>query len=217
MASERDAFRYLDYSKYKVCRGSRMSRRNSGAISLRNSKRLRPQERIDQLIDIAAREIDRQNHLPIHYGRLADIAGVTPQLIYKYFRDDTELYIRIVDEHLDLIEDYLGDAVDAEVAIEQYCEFLIDHGCAMSIILAHPHICTQLPTAVATRFHALLRKYSRAVRRQTQAGPRQSLLFLLSAAAVPEEFSRLHRADRLSVKLARKYSAEMVGKGLASL
>ncbi len=184
---------------------------------MRTHKRLRPNERIKQLATIAASEIDFQGHLPIHHTKLAEKAGVTPSLIYNYFQNEDELYTEIVKLHINELYINLKHSNRISEYVEQYFEFLISHGRAMAIILSDPHKCRHLPRDTRNQLASILRKVIRLVRRETKANLRKCILFVLSATAVPEEFLHLHNTGKLSRKSARKYSIEMIEKGIVTL
>ncbi len=155
------------------------AQRLDGEASLR---RVRAQWRSTQLLGAAARLMDRQGYAAVSMQALAEEAGVSVGLIYRYFGGKDDLLLAIIVAVLDALAEQVGEAMAkaADDPIEQlaagfrsYCEVIDVHRHAA--LLAYRESGT-LTAAGQARIKSLEAATSEPLAAALQAGIHQNLV-----------------------------------------
>ncbi|MEN8722219.1 MAG: TetR/AcrR family transcriptional regulator [Alphaproteobacteria bacterium] len=186
--------------------------------SASQSKRLSPEARKKQLLDVARDLLAEQRHLPLSFEAIAAAANVSPPLVYNYFPDAATLYNLIIQEELRTLDGALSLTSETiEEAASTYLDFLIEHGTALSTIMTDPSMKGKLAATPLKARNGLLKRFANVIHGETGCTIREAILTVLSFSAIPEEFAIQVRQGVLKATDAQAYVGQLARLSLRTL
>lgn len=189
------------------------------------AQRRRAADRVEQMLDIADRQIDGSRAAALSMQAIGDEAGVSRALVYAYFPDQYRLVDAVLARHLaaltaagieqataaGLAEDRLLAAADL------YLRHIVDHGGALEYVLREPGVVRYLDGTAAAFRTRLLRRLARALRSELRLSAHEALVFAQLLEVIPSESARLVRDGQMGLEEALDLSARLIRSSLAAL
>lgn len=191
----------------------------------RTRTRLKPEDRVVQILDAAAILVVEQGIFPIPLETLSQRIGVSKGLIYSYFPTQFDLALRLLQVHLSRIiesglEMALADADLDEAARRSgdlYYEHVATHGPLLHILLSDAYLSRRLASGPMEIYRKLMGRAARRIRAAHGLSSKESIAAANMLAAIPEELGNLSFLGRLDRGLGHEVCAEMVLGGLHGL
>lgn len=180
--------------------------------------RKRGADRVEQMLDIADRQINSARTGAISMQVVSDEAGVSRALVYAYFPDLPALLDAVLARHIIALRDAgieqvagAGHASERVRAVSQiYLRHSVQHGGALEYVLREPGIARQLDGS-ATAFRArILRRLTRALRPELRLNAHEAMVFVQLLEVFPSEAGRMVRDGQLMLEDALEISDRML-------
>jgi AcrR family transcriptional regulator len=189
------------------------------------TQRRRSADRVDQMIDIADRQINDQRAAALSMQAIGDEAGVSRALVYAYFPDQYRLIDAVLARHTGALaaagleravaHGPLTDRVIAAARI--YLHHAAAHGATLEYVLREPGVVRYLDGAAAAFRTRLLRQLAGALRRDLRLSAHEALVFAQLLEVIPSEAARLVRDGQMALEEAEEINERLIRSSLAAL
>jgi len=186
--------------------------------------RLKPQERVRQILAAAALLIVEQGTFPIPLETLGQRLGVSKSLIYSYFPTQFDLANRLLAERLQAMSVGLQDAVAldcwmaaARACADIYFDETATHGTLTHILLSDLYVVPKLDPDLKLIYRQTMRQLALRIRAETQLNAKESVAALHMLAVIPEEAGNLVFLNRLDRDVGQEIARAMVVGGIEGL
>lgn len=187
--------------------------------------RKRGADRVEQMLDIADRQINSSRTGAISMQVVSDEAGVSRALVYAYFPDLPALLDAVLARHIVAlraagIEQVAGEGDASQrvrAAARIYLQHSVQHGGALEYVLREPGIVRQLDGS-ATAFRArILRRLTRALRPELRLSAHEAMVFAQLLEVFPSEAGRMVRDGQLMLEDALEISDRMLASSIEAI
>jgi AcrR family transcriptional regulator len=201
---------------------SRKSRNNAAP---RKRVRLSPEIRRAHIIESAAQQIVQQGYLPLPIEQLANSAGASKALLYKYFPDQYSLCNCVLHRELpSLLEGGLNIASQIEdldqaalLCATLYFEHVARCGPLLHILLSDGYMVGRIDRKLLRMRNTVLRRLSQHARAKLRMSKPEILAALEMLIAIPEEAGRLVFTKELDLEVGRQLCRTLITSALNSL
>lgn len=187
--------------------------------------RKRAADRVEQMLDIADRQINQLRAAAISMQAVGDEAKVSRALVYAYFPDQFRVIDAVLARHVAALRAAgieraaaQGDALERVAAVAAiYFDHAVEHGAALEYVLRDAGVVRQLDgSAIAFRAR-LLRAIGRALRLELRLPAHEALVFAQLLEVIPSESARLVREGQMRHEEAAEVAARLIRSSIEAL
>lgn len=165
----------------------------------------------DRLIEAAHQIYLKEGAIPIGFGEVAELAGVSRTLVYSHFSSPEDLVNAVLDRQVRILESAGFADIDAAqslkpaitLALDIYFEHLRAQGALIHSVSQDSFMAGKLSKTYTTFRNRALTKFTRIAMRDLKLSARLSLPFTILVASLAEEAASMVRADKISEGVAR--------------
>lgn len=180
----------------------------------------------DRLIEAAHQTYLKEGAIPIGFGEVAELAGVSRTLVYSHFSRPEELVNAVLDKQGTLLEDAGITEIDPSQpmkavitkALDVYFDHLRQHGTLIHSVSQDSFMAGKLSPAYTKLRNRSLIQLTRIATKELKLSVNMSLPLIILLASLAEEAARMVRAGKSSETTARDVmirSAMQIIDGLA--
>lgn len=189
------------------------------------AQRRRAADRVEQMLDIADRQINMSRSAALSMQAIGAEAGVSRALVYAYFPDQYRLIDAVLARHIAAltaagIESITASGSTAErlvAAADLYLRHAVDRGTALEYVLREPGVVRYLDGSAAAFRTRLLRRLSGALHRDLHLSANEAIVFAQLLEVIPGESARLVRGSQMTLDEAVELNERLIRSSLAAL
>lgn len=187
--------------------------------------RKRGADRVEQMLDIADRQINASRTGALSMQLVSDEAGVSRALIYAYFPDLPHLLDAVLARHVAKLQAAgIERSAEEGTAIERvrkvadtYLRHSVQHGAAMEYVLREPGIARQLDGQASALRARIMKRLTRALRRELRLSAHEAMVFVQLLEVLPTEGGRLVRDGQLVLEDALEVCHRMLESSIEAV
>lgn len=166
----------------------------------------------DRLIEAAHQTYLKEGAIPIGFGEVAELAGVSRTLVYSHFSRPEELVNAVLDKQGALLENAGITDIDPTQtlkavitkALDVYFDHLKEHGTLIHSVSQDSFMAGQLSPSYTKLRNRSLTRLTRIAMKELKLSVNMSLPLIILIASLAEEAARMVRAGKSSEVTAKE-------------
>lgn len=160
-----------------------------------------PESSAQQLTLAAHKAFLQEGALPISYGPVAELAGVSRALVYTHFPTPEDLINSVLNWQIDILttSGLLPPKVDGDfkakvmACLKLYFEHLFAHGPLLHVVSQNFYMGGKLSNQYTQVRNGTLKFFAKHAAKELRLRPRAAMSFIILVASLAEEGARLAR------------------------
>lgn len=177
-----------------------------------------PESTRDRLTEAADEAFLRNGAIPIAFGDVSEIAGVSRALVYSHFSSPEELVNAVLSRHTKLLQERTAECApppqslhaDLKQSLDLYFDHLCKHGPILHLVSQDAFMTGKFQPDYLRLRNQSLTRLTRKARHEMKVRTTVALSLVTLAAGVAEEAARLVRAQETSRDIAHQTMQQTV-------